>query len=232
MSYPSRWGGAMRDGIGVRALAAVAGALALSSGCGERTSSGSGDEQGSVRVVVVPDGNIIPVAGGADFPQALASVLNDCEQQLQAGSFDELAADMEQVAEETDDPVVEAAAQLCGGIAKINSGEFGEGLDDLDAAESGLDSFPQEISDQLAELLYRGQTVGHASTGDGEAAQQSLDNLLAVAPDMRDEALDELCRAAPESTACATAPTAEPTPSGPTGEPATPTEAPSVPPTS
>jgi len=144
---------------------------------------------------------------------------------------------MERIAEETDDPAVEAATLLCGGIAEVNKGEFEEGLDDLDAAEDGLDRFPPEIRRPLAVLLYRGQTVGHASTGNDEAAREALDDLVAVAPEAGDEALDELCRAAKDDAACAPAPTGESTPSGltesdQTGEPTTPTEASSVPPTS
>ncbi|MGI9064108.1 MAG: hypothetical protein ACR2FQ_09900 [Pseudonocardiaceae bacterium] len=219
----------MRDGIGVGVLVAVAGALALTAGCAEPTSGEAEDGQGAVRVVVVPEGDIIPVAGGVDIPQEAQLLFDDCERQLKEGTFDELAADMERVAAETDDPVVEAAALLCGGIAEIDRGEFEAGLADLDAADSGLDRFPPEIRDQLAELLYRGQIVGHASTGDDEAAQRSLDDLLAVAPDERDEALDELCRAASENAACATPSTDESTPAGPTGEPATPTGEPATP---
>lgn len=223
--------------MGIRTLAAGAGALALVAGCGQSTSGGSDGGRGEVQVVVVPVGDIIPVDGGSDIPQEAAALINDCEDRLHEGSFSELATDMERIAEETDDPVVEAAALLCGGIAGIDQGEFEEGLDDLDAAENELDRFPPEIRRPLAVLLYRGQTVGNASIGNDEAAQESLDDLVAVAPDAGDEALDELCRAAPESASCAAAPTGEPTPPGPTGsdptgEPTTPTEVPSVTPTS
>lgn len=222
----------MRGGIAIRTLAAGTAALALVTGCAEPTSGGSGDGQSEVQVVVVPEGEIIPVAGGVDIPQELADVITDCERQLDERAFDELAMDMARIAEETDDPAVEAGARLCGGIAEIDMGEFDEGLDHLDAAEDGLDHFPPEIRRPLAELLHRGQTVGHASTGNDEAAQESLDKLAVVAPDARDDARDELCRAAPENAACAPAPTGESTPSGPTEDPTTPTETPSVPPTS
>lgn len=226
----------MRDGI-IRTLAAVASALALTGGCGQSPSGGSDSGQGEVQVVVVPIGDIIPAEGGADIPQELQNVIIDCQNQLEEGSFGELATDMERIAEETDDPAVEAAALLCGGIARVDKGEFEEGLDDLDAAEDVLDRFPPEIRRPLAVLLYRGQTVGHTSTGNDEAAREALDDLVAVAPEAGDEALEELCRAAKDDAACAPAPTGpagDSTPSdpSPTEEPTTPTEAPSVQPTS
>ena len=143
---------------------------------------------------VVPLGTIVPLTGGSDLPDPARLLLQEADSELRAGDFD-AAAEAARRASAGADPATRCVADAVQGVADVNRGNIQTGLMALQDGECAIEVVPDEVSKEMATLIYRTQAVGSALIGDERAAERFLENALQVDPDMTDVIVAQFCRA-------------------------------------
>jgi hypothetical protein len=166
---------------------------------GQGGSNGQGQGGQRAAVEVLPTSSFDPGPnGGADLPEPIFNLIQECYTALRARSFDALAPRMTRIIESADpgtDRGVIVAARLCRGLANLNDGALQEATRDLDSAEGGLGALPGDPKHQLELLLLRGQMVASAGQQRLDEASAYLDRAAALAPDQAAQLGQELAAA-------------------------------------
>ena len=206
--------GACGGGSGDGATGGGAAGGGAAGGGGRGGSNGRG--QTGAAVEVLPTSGFDPGPnGGADLPEPMFRIIEECYSALQARSFGVLAPRMTAVIESADpgaDRGLIVAARLCRGLAHLNDGAVAEAARDLDTAEGGLGALPGDPKHQLEVLLLRGQMVANARQRRLDEAGAYLARAAALAPDQAARFQQELAASSPAATT--TSPTTRPTSTG------------------
>jgi hypothetical protein len=168
-------------------------------GGGQGGSNGQGQNQQGAAIEVLPASSFdAGPNGGADLPEPIFRIVEECYAALRARSFDLLATRMTAILEAADPGTargVVVAARLCRGLAHLNDGALLEATRDLDSAEGGLGALPGDPKHQLELLLLRGQMVASAGQQRLDQAGAYLDRAAALAPDQAARLGQELAAA-------------------------------------
>lgn len=143
---------------------------------------------------VIPLGSIVPLEGGGDFPDPARVLLQEADRELRAGDFDG-AAEAARRASAGAGPATKCVADAVQGVADVNRGNVETGLEALQDGECAIKAVPGEVREEMTTLIYRTQAVGSALSGDEAAAEQSLEDALQAAPEMKNAIVAQFCRA-------------------------------------
>lgn len=150
---------------------------------------------------VIPLGTIVPLTGGADFPDPARQLLQRADRDLRAGDFDAVAEAAQRASVEAD-PATRCVADAIQGVADVNRGNIRPGLNALQDGECAINAVPDDVRDVLATLIFNAQAAGYARLGDEDAAERALEKALLGAPeDKKPLIIAQFCQAVGQAQA-------------------------------
>ncbi len=187
-------------------LGPVAAVALLTAACPTSDDAGRGANPGAevgqeLSSPVIPLGTIVPLTGGGDFPDPARALLQEADRELRAGNFD-AAAETARRASAGADPATRCVAEAVQGVAEVNRGNIGTGLQALQDGECAIEVVPDDVRDEMATLIFNTQAAGYGVSGNEDAAELSLQRALLAAPEgQRSAILAQFCRAVGQSRA-------------------------------
>ncbi|MGH3971929.1 MAG: hypothetical protein ACRDS9_01170 [Pseudonocardiaceae bacterium] len=177
----------------VAAIALLTAACPTSNNAGQANPGAEGSQE--LASPVIPLGTIVPLTGGSDFPDPARALLRDANRELRTGDFD-AAAETARRAGAGADPATRCVADAIQGVAEVNRGNIGTGLQALQDGECAIEVVPDDVRNEMATLIFNTQAAGYVVSGDEDAAEFSLEQALRAAPEGQESAIvAQFCQA-------------------------------------
>ncbi|MFG1963067.1 tol-pal system YbgF family protein [Nonomuraea sp. NPDC049028] len=186
---------------------------------------GCGGSPAQARPAITPAGQLVPLKGRGDLPEATVKVGLDCQRWLENHDFQSAATEMGRVAADDDSTDSEKAiAQTCLAAAQTSMGDYRGALDSVDAAERHRGDIPDSMHWHMRNLRLRSEAVSAAAVGEYDRAEKALDRLAKLGYKSGDYARDACAVASDPASlpACATATPSSTMTESPSDEPETP----------